>query len=178
MTNEQKQTDYVLALERHLEIYGADQTRWPQEARERFAPLLEHHAGARVMLAEARALDRLLDCAPPPGIGRERALRDRIVAAVSNDCVGGRGGQPAARVIELSPTWQRSRTAFAPPGTVWRTALLLAASLVLGVYLGAGGGLTPAVEVVAETVGLETQVEPYQLSLVDDDVPLAEEDML
>jgi hypothetical protein len=178
MANEQKVTADVLALERHLEIYGADQTRWPQQARERFALVLARDARARALLAEARALDRLLDRAPLPGAGRERALCDRIVAKVSSGCNGARRDQGKARVIELPPRREQSRTTAAAPRILWQTAALLAASLAIGVYLGSAGGLTPAVEAMVENVGLRTQVDPYQLSLLDDSGTLGEEDPL
>jgi hypothetical protein len=178
MTNEPMRTANVRALEHHLEIYGGDQTRWPEKARERFAPLLAGDARARALLAEARALDRLLDRAPVPSICRERSVRDRIVAAISNDKDGLRSAPTAARVIGLPSRRQPSRTGLAAPRIGWQTAALLAASLATGVYLGSTGGLAPEAQVVVEVVGLQTQADPYQLSLLDDNGPLSEEDLL
>jgi hypothetical protein len=178
MTYEQKRTAEELALERHLEIHGADETRWPQEKRERFAPLLASDARARGLLAEARALDHLLDLAPLPTASRERAIRDRIVAAISaqKDCV--RTAQPAAGVIELPARRQRTRATPAAPAALWPAAALFAASLAIGVYLGLARGLTPEVRAVAEVVGLETQPDRSQLSLLDDSASTGEEDLL
>jgi hypothetical protein len=175
MMNEPMRTANVRALEQHLEIYGGDQTRWPEKARERFAPLLAGDARARALLAEARALDRLLDRAPVPSICRERSVRDRIVAAISNDKDGLRSDP---RVIGLPPRQPPSRTVLSAPRTGWRTAALLAASLATGVYLGSTGGLAPEAQVVVEVVGLQSQADPYQLSLLDDNGPLSEEDLL
>ena len=177
MTNEPKRTADELALERHLEIYGADQTRWPREARERFAPLLASDARARDSLAEARALDRLLDRASVPSASREQAVRDCIMAAINHHSDRARTAPPAARVIHLPPRRQRPRSATAAPRSVWQAAALLAASLAIGVYVGSVGGLRPEVRVVAEVVGLDTQADPSQLSLLDDATP-GEEDLL
>ena len=178
MTDEPTRTANLLALERHLEIYGADQRRWPEEARERFASLIASDARARASLAEARALDRLLDRASWPSVCRKRAVRDRIMTAVSNDGGGVRSAPAAARVIELPPRRQPPRTAPAGSRTGWRTAALLAASLAIGIYLGSAGGLTPEVQAVVEVVGLQAEADLYQLSLLDDNGPLSEEDLL
>jgi uncharacterized membrane protein YccC len=178
MTQEPTRPATLLALERHLEIYGADERRWPEAARERFASLIASDARARASLAEARALDRLLDRASWPSVSRERAVRDRIMAAVSNDSGGVRSAPAAARVVELPPRRQPPRTAPVASRTGWRIAALLAASLAIGIYLGSAGGLTPEVQAVAEVVGLEAEADSYQLSLLDDNAPLSEEDLL
>jgi hypothetical protein len=176
MTNEAKHRADALALERHLETYGADQRRWPLEARERFAPLLAGDPGARTLLAEARALDRLLNCAPVPSACRERALSDRIVAAISNQRDRARTAERAARMIEMPGKRQVARTV--APGIAWQAAALLAAALAIGVYVGAAGGLAPEVQAVAEVVGFETQADTSQLSLLDDNAAPSEEDLL
>ena len=69
------------ALERLLEVYGADRTRWPARERLRFASFIGEDDGAKRLLAEADALDSLLDRAPRASEARERALQERIVAA-------------------------------------------------------------------------------------------------
>src|SRR5262245_7919941 len=69
------------ALERLLEIYGADRTRWPARERLRFASLVAEDEASRRLMAEASALDRLLDVAPKASAAREHALKERIVAA-------------------------------------------------------------------------------------------------
>jgi hypothetical protein len=178
MKNEHKSTADVQALERHLEIYGADQARWPQAARVRFAPLLADDARARALLSEAAALDRLLEYAPVPRVCKERALRDRIVAVISNEGDAARTDRSGARSTDLPRRRQLSWTSPARGWARWQAAALLAASLAIGVYLGSAGELTSEVELVAEAVGLETRADPYQLSLLDDNGTLAGEDLL
>jgi hypothetical protein len=178
MTNELKGTADVRSLEHHLEIYGADQTRWPRAARKRFARLLADDARARTLLSEAAALDRLLDHAPVPSTFKERALRDRIVAVISNEGDAARTDQPAAHSIELPRRRKLAWTRSTPRWAGWQAAALLAASLAIGVYLGSIGGLTSQAQIVVEAVGLETPADPYQLSLLDDNGTLAGEDLL
>ncbi|MBC8037603.1 MAG: hypothetical protein H7X89_10350 [Rhizobiales bacterium] len=95
-----------------LASYGADPARWPASER---AELLPHLAAAGEALDEARHIDRLLDLAAAPvlALGLERRLMGQIA-------------KPAA---------QRR------PPLGWSAALPLAASLALGVYLGAVGSL-------------------------------------
>src|SRR5262245_24660537 len=75
------------AFEQLLASHGADRTRWPAPARLRFAPLLSVSAEARRRLAEAEALDRLLDLAPAPRTNQS-ALADGIVAAALAEAKG------------------------------------------------------------------------------------------
>jgi hypothetical protein len=178
MKNEQDHSADVQALERHLEIYGANQARWPQAARVRFAPLLGVDARARALLSEAEALDRLLDRAPSPSVFRERVLRDDIVAAISNERDGASSDHPAAHSIELPRKRQTARTRSTPRWAGWQATALLAASLAIGIYLGSAGELTSEVQLVAEAVGLETPADPYHLSLLDENSTLVGEDLL
>jgi hypothetical protein len=122
------------ALERLLEIYGADRTRWPARERLRFAGLVAEDVASRRLMAEASALDRLLDVAPKASADREHALKERIVAAAL------RQRHPKFAVVARSsetavPDW-RSWARRAPASSGWAAGGLLAASLVVGVMLG------------------------------------------
>src|SRR5580765_7963363 len=109
-------------LEEVLASYGADPGRWPKADRELLAP---HLGEAESHLAEAREIDRLLDLAatPPIPAGFKASLMTRIEA-----------GDAPSNVVTLVPR-------VAPPkrGLRWLAALPLAASLALGIYLGAEG---------------------------------------
>lgn len=105
-------------LEQLLASYGADPARWPEAERGL------HGSGPG--LEDARAIDRLLSFASDPALPEGSAAR-----------LLGRLEQPeAAAIIPFRP---RS----APRLRVLRytTALPLAASLALGIYLGARGSL-------------------------------------
>jgi hypothetical protein len=142
-----------------LDVYGADRLRWPANARAAAAQLVARDAEARRRLAEAEALDRVLDSAPLPALAVETALAERIVAAA----------QRSPRIVKL----EESRPAAAdtpvqavtPPavrpnlrrpiflGREARALGFLAASLAIGVVLGAE--LTPQIlPELAEMAGL------------------------
>jgi hypothetical protein len=173
------------ALERLLEVHGADRTRWPARERLRFASLVSEDEEAQRLLKEAAALDSLLDLAPRAGKDREHALKERIVAAALKSAdtklavvAGGLEGNPARW-----PAWAR-RPAFAPAfakarlGGQLPAAALLAASLVVGVLLGSAGTFESTVADVAEATGLAAAGETSQLALGEEIIAAAEEDLL
>jgi len=83
----------VMTAERFLPLvaaYGADRRRWPEGERaaaEAFAAA--HPEAAGPALAEADALDALLQCSPAPRVSME--LRDRVLAAATT--AGDRAGR-------------------------------------------------------------------------------------
>ena len=68
MTNTSNNGMTLADFERLLDVYGGDRTRWPAEARAAAAQLVARDAKARRMLAEAEALDRVLERAPLPAL--------------------------------------------------------------------------------------------------------------
>jgi hypothetical protein len=139
-------------LEQLLDVYGADRARWPAEARTAAAQLVARDTGARRLLAEAEALDRVLKSAPVPALAVEAALIERIVAAA----------QRSPRIVKLedsratagataAPVQAAAVPAVArpsPPRRAWllgreaRAVGFLAACLAVGVVLG-DSELTP-----------------------------------
>jgi hypothetical protein len=123
-------------FERLLDVYGGDRTRWPTEERAAAAHLVARDADARRLLAEAEALDRVLERAPLPALAKEGALADRIVAAAQRSprivkISSARPAQPAASAaIGRGPAPQRFSSAKAG------AAGLLVASLMIGVVIG------------------------------------------
>ena len=95
-----------------LEAYGGDERRWPAAEREAARAFAASSTEAQRHLAEARALDHLLDRAASSA--SSRALEDRILASFPS-------GGMAARDV-------RRR---------WIPAGAIAASLVLGLATGA-----------------------------------------
>lgn len=131
----------VVAL---LEAYGADPLRWPDADREAHAPMLADRALAEAA-REARLLDRTLalasDPRPPDGAGA-RLLARMAAEEGSGNVVG----LPAGRV--------RRRLEHGPLPAI----SALAASLAIGLYLGASGftgGLVPGVAEATEVVQIE-----------------------
>jgi len=164
-----------------LEVYGADRTRWPARERLRFASFICEDEAARRLVAEATALDALLDRASLASEEREHALKERIVAAAMRSgerklaVVTGRSTGSAARLA----AWAR-RPSFtkATTSAEWPAAALLAASLVVGVVLGSAGTFDTTVEQMAEATGFATASEFPQLALGEEIITVTDEDLL
>ena len=153
MTKMDKRAEDREALERLLDIYGADRTRWPARERLRFAGVVSEDKLAARMLAEADALDQLLEQAPRASSADVDALKERIMAAAlraqraaaCRRCFGqagfGQGRPPRRPTGPFNPRFTRSQ---------WPAAGMLAASLVLGVMLGWTGTLDTTMQEMAE----------------------------
>jgi hypothetical protein len=157
----EKDTAELTDFEQHLEIYGSRAEKWPAAARERFEQLLANEARAKELLADAQALERLLDRAPSPNPARMQVLSDRIVALATGEA--GRASAPV--IIDLAA---RRRPRPAPPALQWKLASALAASLMFGIYIGAAPRVVSAVEAIAGAVGLPADAESSDLVLFDD----------
>lgn len=107
-------------LRQLLESYGADKLRWPEA--DRGLPLEDGSAIA----GNARAVDRILAMASEPAVPDGAAAR-------LLDCIA---GQRQAQVIPFRPAVRRRSGIFR-----YAAAIPLAASLALGIYLGAQGSL-------------------------------------
>jgi hypothetical protein len=107
-------------LQQLLESYGADRTRWPPSDRG-----IQSQGGGDDE-ADARAVDRLLALASDPEVphGAMARLLEQAAAAHPAD------------VITFIPAARRQRRFIH-----YAAALPLAASLALGIYLGAQGSL-------------------------------------
>ncbi len=161
-----------------LDTWGGAPTRWPVRVRAQIAALSAGPEAAR-LLAEARAFDILLERAgeAPAPIRAARAtdLADRIVAAaLAAPLPATVPAKYSGEVIELP---RRARPAAVAPGIggTWSTAGLLAASLLVGIYLGGSVNMLPVLQEVAEVVGMSTVVDPAVAVLGED---LAEDDGL
>src|SRR5262245_35927065 len=144
----------IAEFERLLDVYGSDRTRWPLEARSGAGQLVARDRAARRLLAEAEALDRALDRAPLPSLAREAALAERILVAARRTP----RMVPAPKADATAPSTSAGGGAIALPAARARSqwfgrqafggaAGVLAASLLLGVFLGLSGlpqGVVPA----------------------------------
>jgi len=176
MTKNNRQVADREALERLLEIYGADRTRWPARERLRFASVISEDKAASRMLAEAEALDILLDSASRPSDAAVDALKDRIMATALRELPVevSVAARPSASVTSI---WARRRAlpAMAPRAVEWPAAAVLAASLVLGVMLGSAGTFDATMSQMAQVAGLQSAaadnagtVDSAQLALGDE----------
>ncbi len=119
-----------------LEAYGSDRDRWPETERPALEALIEEDPTAKMLLAEFKALDALLDraetFAPPVD------LADRIVQFAE---ASGSAAQekPETNVVSFPPLLQQKRqvtTEESRPFRLWPAAGIMAASLLIGVYIG------------------------------------------
>ena len=171
------------ALERLLDVCGADRTRWPARERLRFASFIGEDEGAKRLLAEADALDSLLDLAPRASEARERALQERIVAAALRTSEARLAVVPGRAVVPAASSLRGKLPAVRGFGggrvkAEWPAAALLAASLVMGVILGTAGTLDRAVQEVAEISGYTTATDASQVALGEEIVAPVDEDLL
>ncbi len=112
-----------------LAAYGRNPLRWPEADRVRFARLLrEPELLPRDLSDEADQLDKLLDAATAASIAEPAGARDRLISAVA-----------AEKLVADVPAYGGR--------TGWRSIMLpqpllaagaLAASIMLGVFIGAG----------------------------------------
>lgn len=149
-----------------LESFGADRTRWPVHVRRELSSLIADNQDAQRLLAEAAALDHLLDLAPCVSLGAKSALTERIVGQAARADVS----QISRRSGFVRPLG-RKENAYA--------GMALAASLVLGLLAGSQQSLAPALQEVAASAGLESAAVSGQSATPgDDSFGLATEDLL
>lgn len=126
-----------------LDLAGTNPKRWPERSRARLSAFVENDEEAARLYIEAKALDHVLARAPQ-GMPRPE-IEAEIVAAARRLPQDRADSQ--AEVISLN---DRLREASAVRGprfesgrSYWGGAVLLAASLILGVYIGASGEAIP-----------------------------------
>ena len=154
-------------FERLLEIYGSDRTRWPVEARASAGQLTARDPAACRLLLEAEALDRILERAPLPSLASEAALAERIIAAAqrsprmvrTGETVASATSEGAARPTTAglrAPSVVRrgDRRRWLNGSPAGRAAGLLAACLMLGIFLGASAVPQPVIPALEEFTGI------------------------
>jgi len=150
-----------------IDAYGGDPKRWPAERRAAMERLLGEDAGARRLQEEASALDRVLAAAPQVPASREPGLADRIVRAASagTGAMPGEGPSGAtartADVIDLDARRRQKGVAAAPAAFSRgrQVAAALAASLVLGMVIGASDWTRAEIAPLAHAMGFGSDLE-------------------
>ena len=184
-----------------VEIYGGDRDRWPVADRLSMEQLVADDEQAAEIVAEAQALDRLLDAAPVLSAARISDLTSRIVAAAQTEgrwqgeTAGGSYGDvrktsfarrnEAALVDDGLPSRLNQpvtqRRAPATLGASRRGPLasvaMLAASLVFGVFIGLSMSMSDFVPepLVVADAGDDALLQ--QLGAGDDGVDALVEDL-
>ena len=110
-----------------LDTYGADPMRWPEADRSELAPLLAEGADLSEKIGEVRALDRVLDHASTPQ-ARDGVVADILAAAMADD-------DRTVVAFDAARTLHRDSLSV-PRRVAWPVAGLMAASLLIGAFLG------------------------------------------
>jgi len=174
-----------------LEVHGADRKRWPLDRIGDVDELLRVSPDARRCLAEAKALDGLLAHAVPPQDMAAASLVDDIIAAAAREAHQSLADDAAASkgtIISWPGAGRKSRTSkpTALPAAaadnhalrgsarpvashlrLGRSAAFLAASLLLGIYIGIVGGGSSAVQALAEAAGVSLGYDETEVTALD-----------
>jgi hypothetical protein len=177
MTDDRQAVGALQAFEAHLDRFGGDVARWPAAAAARYLPLVEADPAAARLLAEARALDRLLDRAPVPEAERREALAQRIVAAARADGVP-QASIPTPRDRVVAFPGPKAKPARRPARRDWQAAGLLAASLLLGIFVGVNGTFDGAISGLTNLAGLSPEVDVMELAFEPSALTMFDEEAL
>jgi hypothetical protein len=173
----ENEIDIDALLKTTLDAYGANPERWPLARRAQLIALTQSDPAAASLLGEARAVDRLLEVtavAQRPEVPLDLVARIMTTATNPTD---GQGAQiPAVRsgharggeVVHLDRTRplqtdavrtvRPTLSAFKQAGC-WPAAAMLAASLLVGVFIGGTGQLSSTVTQLNALLGDSSSVE-------------------
>ncbi len=136
-------TGELQALADLLDTHGVDRARWPVGARARFEPLIGDNLEAQRLVGDAKALDRLLAQAPEAPARQVEAVKSRIFAELGAGMGTAHAGKDNVVAIKRSAAKAVHPQSVAGR-SLWREAMVLAASLVLGVVAGTTGAFEAA----------------------------------
>lgn len=145
--------EYLLKeLEEALASAGPHPRRWRAACCARLSAFIENDQEAARLFAEAKALERVLCCAPE---GKARPALESCILRAAFQCSQSRHGSPGLD-IRLGGAGMRQFPFRMPARSFWGEAALLAASLALGVYIGISGEAVPTLrglDIMASTDG-------------------------
>ena len=165
MTNRNTPIMQPADFERLLEVYGGDRTRWPLVARASAAARLASEPDAQRLLGEAQALDAVLFQITDPHASELTVLANRIVAVAQSS--------PRLQTASAGSTGVSPRLPALPRSTIGvsremaRGAALLAASLMIGVFVGQSQVGARAVPVLQAISGISLISANDRLALLD-----------
>lgn len=122
-------------LKNVLDIYGAQSERWPENEQGKLLKYISGNKHAKSIYLEAKALDELLssisDFEVPDNLNR------RIVASVSDpDQVQGTAPEYLQDNVVRLTSYQRESQEFGGRKHIFATTALMAASLLIGIFIG------------------------------------------
>ena len=152
-----------------LAAYGGDPGRWPDDERDDLLALLSGNAEAGKVRAREQALDTALGKAkagPPSARLRGRILQAAIPLAPVD--LGARQESRPKVIAYPGPDTNRSKPASRPDhrsASNWPAAALLAASLLIGVWIGAGGTGSLWVSETLDIASLQSGSDSYNYDI-------------
>lgn len=147
-------------LKQVLEAYGGNPDRWPEAEREGLLALLRGNAEAGSLHTEQKALDAALDAPAAPAAPealRASILKIAVPAAPAKEAeiIPFRKAPPSAKPAQPA----------GGPFFNWQTAALLAASLLIGVWIGAGGINSSLVSESLNIASMQGDSETYDYNI-------------
>ncbi|WP_088343742.1 MULTISPECIES: hypothetical protein [Rhodomicrobium] len=130
--------DLLKELEKALDVAGPNPTRWSKGCCARLSAFIESDSEAARLYAEHKALDKVL-CSASGGSPRRDFERCILEAAFSRPQERDASPKIDLRLVGGGADGRIARLPFLPKRALWGEAALLAASLVLGVYIGMSG---------------------------------------
>ena len=180
----------IAAFMQLVDAYGSDPQRWPRERLKSAEALLHSHAAdgqaARRYLAEAAALDRVLDAPAFVDSAQTQMLAERIATMARSTSQSAKivafetAGQRSAKPVSSS---QSSGSSYARPSqvrfgrTAWAASAVLAASLFLGLSVAPNLSTVPGLHEFADAAGFATLADQLALAS-NEDGALSDEDGL
>lgn len=166
--NDSKQTKQSFdLLDRTLEAYGGNASRWPDGLRTRLLAFVAANGEAQKRVAAAEALDQVLDVAPRLSDAQNATLAERIIARAAH--------QP--RIVSKPELPQpRVRTGWHVNHGLAGAAL--AASLVIGMLAGQNAAFTTLTDVIVGRNANGASASNQQVAQGDDADTAIDEDLL
>jgi AcrR family transcriptional regulator len=159
-------------LDQTLEAFGGDSARWPENNRQRLLTFVADNPQAQQRLAEANALDRVLNFAPGLSTVRQAALVGRVAEVAER--------QP--RLVASAHATPSSARGIRPAaGTGWAKHGMAGAALAASLLVGIMSGQTATVGTLSEALlndGENFTASSRQLALGDDVDSFLDEDLL
>ena len=161
MMDKSDKDDGMKRLRKVIDAYGGAPGCWPEAERAVLEELVRTSEEARRWQEEAVILDRLLALSAPNETEQDdAATADRKLAAT----ILARLDTAPAREADIIPFMPRRNGQPAPRRAVWRTGLpaaaVLAASLLIGVWVGLSGKAERFVSAPLEVAGLDLAYQP------------------
>jgi len=149
MNTKYSRDELIEQLETALDAFGANPARWPVDRRARLSAFVESDEDALRRFRDAKAFERLIGQAPQGASSTD--LENRIVNAAL--VLPQQRGDERSKIVSFASAVRQDKPIVRGQSEggrrpVWGAAML-AASLMIGVYIGVSGDVIPALQKVA-----------------------------